>query len=70
MSAQTTSIKVEDVIAKDSLKTVLVNCIIEGCEKSKVNLRINHQSCPVYLDPEGFIFYIKLEDGDIKIVEL
>jgi hypothetical protein len=70
LNAQKSSIKVEEVIAKDSLKTVLYTSIIEGYTKARVNWRIDHQSCPVFIDEEGFMFFIKLEDNCIAIVEI
>jgi hypothetical protein len=70
LNAQKSSIKVEEVIAKDSLKTVLYTSIIEGYTKAKMNLRVDHQSCPVFIDEEGFMFFIKLEDNYIAIVEI
>lgn len=70
INAQKSSIKVEEVIAKDSLKTVLYTSIIEGYTKAKMNLRVDHQSCPVFIDEEGFMFFIKIEDNCIAIVEI
>lgn len=67
-------VKVEQIIAQDSLKTVLYNNLIEGYEKSSARIVIKsnktQQSCPVFLDEEGFMFLIKIEDTFICIVDI
>lgn len=62
--------KIESLITKDSVKTALFKCIIEDCEKSYGRITLDKFSCPVYIDPEGFTFFITIEDGYLAIVEI
>ena len=61
--------RVENIIKQDSIKLVLFNCITEECEKMPFNMCVDQQSCPVFIDNEGFIFLIKLSDGYLTVID-
>ena len=52
------SIHVESVIKQDSVMFNRYKNIIEGCIKVQPRYVINNQNCPVFLDENGFLFYI------------
>ena len=68
--AQKSTLNVEAVIASDSVKTQIYKSITQGYKKAPVNMRVDKQSCPVFIDDEGYMFFIKIEDGSISIVEI
>lgn len=68
--AQKSTLQVEKVIFNDSLKTVIYNSITEGCKKLPIKMRVENKACPVFIDEEGFMFFITIDNGYIAIVDI
>lgn len=61
----------EAVVKSDSILTRLYYPAIEGCEKSIARYRErNGQSCPVFIDEQGFVFYVRVVNKKLEFVDL
>lgn len=69
MNAQT--IQTESLIKGDSILTLHFRVNVEGCIKVRPRyVNEYRQSCPVFLDEKGFLFYICLFNNHLEYVTL
>jgi len=55
--------KVED-IKLDSVQMISWNIYTEGCQKLQYRYVTQEKcSCPIYLDEQGFFFFLTIKDG-------
>lgn len=64
------SIHVESVIKQDSVMFNRYNNVTEGCIKVQLRYVINKQNCPVFLDENGFLFYICIIKTHLEYITL
>jgi len=61
----------EAIIKSDSILSTLYYSATEGCEKSIGRYREkNGQSCPVFIDEQGFVFYVRVSNKRLEFVDL
>ena len=61
----------EALVKQDSILTIKYNYAVENCEKSIARYRDQTgQSCPVFVDEQGFVFYVRVQKGKLEFIDL
>lgn len=64
------STHVESLVKQDSAMYHRYNNVTEGCIKVQPRYVIDKQNCPVFLDENGFLFYIIIVKTHLEYITL
>lgn len=64
------STHIESLVKQDSVMYHKYKCVTEGCIKVQPRYVIDNQDCPVFLDENGFLFYICIIKQHLEYITL
>ena len=62
--------QVENNIALTGFQKLCYDNVTEGCVKQKVRIVDNNLSCPVFIDEEGWMFFISIVDSCLQYITI